>query len=226
MADKYRPAVCWLTLADNSQMRRTAVPRGPPRPDRGHHVAVDVSATQRLGSVRWITGVVGVMLLLVAVALAFDRIYIHDTYCGRVFYDRQSGCEHRMAVQTAWTAVVGGMGLVMLTVPAIAHAARVGRWGMVIAVVLGVAAGALALVGLNRILQPEPTGCGSIVNPQQACDRLMKPYRRAAVISFGSAALAAGGAAVAVMWQRRRGLPATHETLRKDGQSLGWWANN
>jgi hypothetical protein len=159
---------------------------------------------------------VGVQLLVVAAILALKPIYLpgQDTYCGRVFYDRQSGCQHRMAVQSTWTAIAATAGVAALVTPAVIPSGRSRRSAWLLEIALGLMAAAFLVVGLNRMLQPYEGGeyCGSLLNRhttpdparERRCDDLLWPHRRAAIVSFSGSALATTGGIALGVGRRRQ----------------------
>jgi hypothetical protein len=161
------------------------------------------------GTLRRTCVCIGAALIVTAGFLAGQQVDPGgDSTCGKVFYDTQraGACAHPIAVQTAWTVAAAAVGVVALGVGVVGFGNPSRRLRRLAALLLGLTAVALALVGLNRLLQPYEGAqfCGSVVNrhttPEPArerrCDDLLWPHRRAAIASFSGSVVAAGAAAL------------------------------
>lgn len=161
----------------------------------------------------------GVALLGAAVWAATAHVTVGDTYCGTAFYDstRSGACGTHLRTMGGLAALFSVLGLSALVVAIVAGAPRRAKVRQVPILLAGFVALALALVGLNRVLEPTHSRfCGSVVNRhrtydaaiERQCDAALRPHVRAAQVAFAGAAGSAALAAVLLVRQRRQLLPA------------------
>lgn len=160
-----------------------------------------------IGRHRAVLWACAVVLFAVATFIALRPVESGDNYCGRLYFDRQwnAACRDDLAILAGWFLALAGAAVVI--VGGLLVTAR--RPPSLAAATLGAVAIIGILIGLNRLLQPIAPSvafCGSVLNPHTfpfdrtyatRCDHLLDPYKRAAVVAFGVAAVCGAGLAVA-----------------------------